>query len=343
MSPANSYKPSCHNAQLPSRCSPRNCHCQDHLPSNAKEPIVNKQIPDRPFQQIAADFASYSGKQFLILVDCKTDWPDIIEMGKDTTAAKLTTTLRHYFCRAAAPDLLWSDGGPQFTSHHFADFLQTWGVTHVTSSPHYPQSNGKAEATVKSMKKIISAAWTGRSVQLSRALLQYRHTPCRKDGLSPAQKLFGHPVQDTLPAHRRSFPPERQRSSQEADSAATHTSETSQATYNQHAHHLSDLQAGNHVAVQNPTSKMWDIYGTITAIGLHRRYFVKTQSGRILVRNRRFIRKRSPLVGPPPSLPPSPPEPRRSSRTSHRPLRLSENPTWLFSSSVDTSELGGEV
>lgn len=69
------------------------CHCQDHLPSNAKEPMVSKQILDRPFQQIAADFASYGGKQFLILVDCKTDWPDIIEVGKDTTRAKLTTTL----------------------------------------------------------------------------------------------------------------------------------------------------------------------------------------------------------------------------------------------------------
>ena len=147
--------------------------------------------------------------------------------------------MRDYFCRTAAPDLLWSDGGPQFTSHQFADFLQTWGVTHVTSSPHYPQSNGKAEATVKSMKKLISAAWTGRSVnwdKLSCALLQYRNTPCRKDGLSPAQKLFGHPVQDTLPAHRRSFAPEWQRSSQEADSATTHTSKTSQAAYDQHAH-----------------------------------------------------------------------------------------------------------
>ena len=68
-------------------------HCQDHLPSNAKEPTVSKHIPDRPFQQVAADFASYGGKQFLILVDCKTDWPDIIEMGKDTTAAMLSTTL----------------------------------------------------------------------------------------------------------------------------------------------------------------------------------------------------------------------------------------------------------
>ena len=72
-------------------------HCQDRLPSNAKEPMVSKHILDRPFQQVAADFASYGGKQFLILVDCKTDWPDIIEMGKDTTTAKLSTTLRDYF------------------------------------------------------------------------------------------------------------------------------------------------------------------------------------------------------------------------------------------------------
>ena len=72
---------------------------------------------------------------------------------------------------------------------------------------------------VKSMKKLISAAWNGKSVdwnKLSRSLLQHQNTSCRKDGLSSAQKLFGHPVQDTLPAHRQSFAMEWQKSSQEA-------------------------------------------------------------------------------------------------------------------------------
>lgn len=100
-------------------------HCQDSLPSHAKEPMVNKQTPERPYQEVAVDFASHGGKQFLILVDCKTDWPDIIEMGKDTTTARLTSTLQDYFCHTAAPDLLWSDGGPQFTSHQFVNFLKT--------------------------------------------------------------------------------------------------------------------------------------------------------------------------------------------------------------------------
>ena len=55
-------------------------HCQDRLPSHPKEPITMKSSPDRPFQQVAADFASYGGREFLITVDCKTDWPDVIEM-----------------------------------------------------------------------------------------------------------------------------------------------------------------------------------------------------------------------------------------------------------------------
>ena len=102
----------------------------------------------------------------------------------------------------------------------FQDFSKEWGFRHATSSPTYPQSNGKAEATVKSMKKIILTAWTGTRLdmgKLARAMLQYRNTPSRKDGLSPAQKLFGWPIQDVLPAHHCAFTPEWQRSAAEAD------------------------------------------------------------------------------------------------------------------------------
>ena len=70
--------------------------------------------------------------------------------------------------------------------------------------PHYPQSNGRAEAAVKSIKRTIRAAWNGRCIneeKLCRALLQYRNTPPRKDGLSTAQKLYGVPIQDDSHFH----------------------------------------------------------------------------------------------------------------------------------------------
>jgi len=72
----------------------------------------------------------------------------------------------------------------------------------------YSTSNGKAETAVKLMKKIIRTAWDGRKLneeKLYRALLKYRNTPSRKNGLSPTQKLYGHPIQDTLPAHHKSL------------------------------------------------------------------------------------------------------------------------------------------
>jgi len=43
----------------------------------------------------------------------------------------------------------------------------------------------------------------------SKAILLFRNTP-RSGGSSPAQLVFGRPVRDTLPAHRRSFAPEWQ-------------------------------------------------------------------------------------------------------------------------------------
>ena len=63
--------------------------------------------------------------------------------------------------------------------------------------------------------------------------------------------------------------------------------------------------------------------GTSTELSQQLDYFIKTQSGCILVRNRSLS-----IAGPSPILPPNPPEPRlpeprRSARTFHRPLRLS--------------------
>ena len=78
---------------------------------------------------------------------------------------------------------------------------------HKTSFPRYPQSNGKIEATVKSMKKIITTSWESRSLKADTVCcaLQYRNIPSCKDGQSPAQKMYGRPIQDTLPVHHHSF------------------------------------------------------------------------------------------------------------------------------------------
>ena len=50
------------------------------------------------------------------------------------------------------------------------------------------------------------------------------------------------------------------------------------------------------MAVQDSKTKLWDHYGTIVDVGWHRNYFVRMNSGRVLVRNRRALRRRCAVV-----------------------------------------------
>lgn len=45
-----------------------------------------------------------------------------------------------------------SDNGPQFIAADFKEFIRISGMTHVRTSPYYPQSNGKLERWHKSLK-----------------------------------------------------------------------------------------------------------------------------------------------------------------------------------------------
>ena len=66
--------------------------CQDLLSANTKLPITSKPMLNKLFQKVAADFCSYGGQSYLLLVDCITDWPDIIPMGHSTTQLNILST-----------------------------------------------------------------------------------------------------------------------------------------------------------------------------------------------------------------------------------------------------------
>jgi putative transposase len=57
--------------------------------------------------------------------------------------------------REAYPDArprLITDNGPQFIAKDFKEFIRVAGMTHVKTSPYYPQSNGKIERWHKTLK-----------------------------------------------------------------------------------------------------------------------------------------------------------------------------------------------
>jgi putative transposase len=54
----------------------------------------------------------------------------------------------------ASPRVI-SDNGSQFTAKEFKSFLNQVNLTHVTTSPYYPQSNGKLERCNKTIKQFL--------------------------------------------------------------------------------------------------------------------------------------------------------------------------------------------
>jgi transposase InsO family protein len=52
-----------------------------------------------------------------------------------------------------APGRIISDNGPQFIARDFKQFIRLAGLTHVRTSPYYPQSNGKLERWHGSLKR----------------------------------------------------------------------------------------------------------------------------------------------------------------------------------------------
>ena len=100
--------------------------------------------------------------------------------------------------RHGIPERLSSDNGTQFTSSQFQTFSQTYGFEHITSSPTYPQSNGKAESAVKAAKTCLKKAEHNHQDPFL-ALLELRNIPTEAVNSSPTQRLFGRRTRTQVP------------------------------------------------------------------------------------------------------------------------------------------------
>ena len=75
---------------------------------------------------------------------------DIKESMKEADVEVIIQKGKEKFFKAT-PRII-SDNGPQFIAKEFKSFIRTHQMTHVRTSPYYPQSNGKIERWHKSLK-----------------------------------------------------------------------------------------------------------------------------------------------------------------------------------------------
>ena len=94
------------------------------------------------------------GHNYLLVVDYYSRYIEVAQPSK-TTADEVIIYTKSIYAGHGIPEVVVSDNGPQYFSEVYANFTQKFQFEHLTSSPHYPQSNGEAERAVQTVKNLI--------------------------------------------------------------------------------------------------------------------------------------------------------------------------------------------
>lgn len=140
-----------------------------------------------------------ANKDYLITVDYYSDYFEVDRL-HSKTGSSIISKLKDHLARHGIPDTdtLVSDNGPPFNGQEFTEFPRAYEFNHVTSSPNYAQSNGKAENAVKVIKRLINKSVADQKDPYL-ALLDLRNTPSQDIGYSAIQRIFGRRTKTLLP------------------------------------------------------------------------------------------------------------------------------------------------
>lgn len=267
---------------LVSRCE----ICAQFAPAQPSEPLRSHSIPDYPWQKLGMDLFELSGKIYLVITDYYSKFFEI-EPLQSLTSAAVVNRLKPHFARYGLPEVIISDGGPQFNCQDFRTFCANSGVHHVMSSPKYPQSNGMAEATVKIAKKLMQKC-TRDGSDYYLALLAYRTTPISGSIPAPAQLLMGRRIRSDVPMLSSLFQPKCPDSQVIKREFGT-IQDKQKCYYDRKATPLNPLSAGDPVRVRD--NKVWIPAVVVKHADEPYSYWVRLAgTGNVWRRNRRDLR-----------------------------------------------------
>ena len=171
--------------------------CQEHGKSQSII-VITQEIPPFPWHTLVTDIFYWKRMDFLIVTDVFSKYFLARKLANSTSAA-VCAEIATIMTELGLPHIIRSDNGPCYNSKEFQQLLQRYNITHHTSSPHHPRSNGFVERMVGVAKKLMDKAGSEGKPWIS-GLYEYRVTPQSGSIASPLQLITQHtPREKDLP------------------------------------------------------------------------------------------------------------------------------------------------
>jgi len=140
---------------------------------------------------------SSNGHKFiLVATDYFTKWVEAVPLKKVDSGDAIQLVKEYIVYRFGVPQIITTDQVSIFLSDEFVQFVDIMGIKLLNSSPYYAQANGQAEASNKSLIKLIKRKISDFPRQwhtkLAEALSSYRMACHGSIQVPPYKLVYGH-------------------------------------------------------------------------------------------------------------------------------------------------------
>ena len=123
------------------------------------QPLIGttQELAPFPWHTLPTDLFYWKRVDFLIVADVFSKYI-LVRKLPDSTSTAVCIELFMIVTELGLPHVIRSDNSPCYNSKEFQQFLQCYNITHQTSSPNHPRSNGFIERMVGVAKKLMDKA-----------------------------------------------------------------------------------------------------------------------------------------------------------------------------------------
>ena len=252
--------------------------------SSAAKPVGNvSDVPPHAWHTLGTDLFYWNKIDYLVIGDYFSKYLIVRRLPNSSTHVVIKE-LGLVFTELSRPFVLRSDNRPCYSSREFHNFLSFYQVDHITSSPHYLQSNGFAEALVGIAKKLMEKS-VKEGKPWNYGLLQYRTTLISSTLPSPLEMLTGRRPHSALLQLPSSIGKNMETSRIHQELLRRQSNNTSTGAM--------DLEPGQPVFVKEVNGNVWRTATVDQPAAEPHSYWVRFPDNSILRRTRSMIKPRS--------------------------------------------------